>query len=234
MKKVGRFASEVYRIISGNSHITAGEAFEIYRARNPQTIRSRNEVAKRISDLQKLGLVVKVNTTTCAYTGSQATTWDITGVTEGIVFSEKSPEKDAVARTVFQAVNTQLRFSPLAAPDSNPFGESYEEETLEKGTCCCDDCVRELEAVEEAEENEEEDEEAFPSISSMSRPDKAERLSDIAGEPVVAMDVSDELFLRQCRRALDALESRPIVRMLAKSMGLNGKIEQLKRALRYF
>jgi len=223
MKTVGRFASEVYRIIKANSHITAGEAFGIYRINHPNTIRSRNEVAKRISDLQKLGLLTKVSMTTCAYTGALATTWEITGHDEDVRFSTAGAEPEAElnpGESLFISV-----YPHSAPPAVNSFGCAFDGDDFddEVETCTPDTCQchRETPCAPEP-------------IYNMPRDQKAEELTRIGGETVKAMDDNDLCFLRTCRYALDTIEERPMFRMAFKAFGLNGKVQQLRKALRYF
>jgi hypothetical protein len=226
MKTVGRFASEVYRIIKANSHITAGEAFGIYRINHPNTIRSRNEVAKRISDLQKLGLLTKVSMTTCAYTGALATTWEITGNDEDVRFSTAGAEPEAEFNPgePAGAEETISVYTHSAPPAVNSFGCSFDEddfddEEVEPCTHC--ECHSEAPCAPEP-------------IYNMPRDQKAEELTRLAGETVAAVDDDDLRFLRTCRYALDTIEERPMFRMAFKAFGLNGKVQQLRKALRYF
>jgi hypothetical protein len=232
MKKVGRFASEVYRIINANSHITAGEAFEIYKINHPDTIRSRNEVAKRISELQKAGLVQKVNTTTCAYTGSLATTWAVTGANEGVRFSTEAAETNKGLEPA----------SAYQAPQVNSFGCSAVEDEDDDDDCPSinePDYARLSEGGGERCDYNEHDCDGCGhdhpvQLNEMSREEKASEIARMAGEPCVAMDVDDVSFLRACARALDTIETRPVYRTVFKAFGLNGKVKQLRKALRYF
>lgn len=229
MKTVGRFASEVYRIIKANSHITAGEAFGIYRINHPNTIRSRNEVAKRISDLQKLGLLTKVSMTTCAYTGALATTWEITGNDEDVRFSTAGAEPESVLPTVeTEGAEETLSVYTQSAPSSiNSFGCTFDEDDFndEEDESCTHnvrcECHCEIPCAPEP-------------IYNMTRDQKAEELTRIGGETVKAVDDDDLNFLRTCRYALDTIEDRPMFRMAFKAFGLNGKVQQLRKALRYF
>jgi len=210
MQKVGKFASEVYGILSQNSHVTAGEAFEIYKLDNPTTIRSRNEVAKRISDLQRLGLVSKVSMTECSYTGALATTWTTTGRTDGIRFTEIEKESKFIA----------------PPPAVNAFGSSFDDDDCESDcedkrcNCGCWDC--------------DEDADETPPLYDLDRSEKAKEITRLAEERCEAVDSDDQLFLRNCKNALESLDSHPIYRKLFKMFGLMGKVDQMKKALRYF
>jgi hypothetical protein len=49
--------------------MTIGELHRTFKSRNPKTLRSRNEIAKRVLDLQEAGAVYKKGTTICPVTG---------------------------------------------------------------------------------------------------------------------------------------------------------------------
>jgi hypothetical protein len=73
--KLGRFDSAVFSILLENPRLTAGEIFDLYKDIYPNTLRSRNEVAKRLSKLQNQGLVEKGLVGQCYRTMHSATTW---------------------------------------------------------------------------------------------------------------------------------------------------------------
>lgn len=222
MQKVGKFASEVYSILSQNSHVTAGEAFEIYKLDNPATIRSRNEVAKRISDLQRLGLVSKVSMTECSYTGALATTWTTTGRTDGIKFTE---------------IEKESKFT-TPPPAVNAFGSSFdkdddcEDECYNCEGCDCDEDADETPPLYDLDRSEKA--KAPTSLNDLDRSEKAKEITRLAEERCEAVDSDDQLFLRDCKKALDLLDKHPIYRTLFKMFGLMGKVKQMKKALRYF
>ncbi len=193
MRKLGRFISEVYRILDdSNSPATAGEVFAVYQSKFPATKRSRGEVAKRLTDLMNAGLVSKVGTTTCQYSGCAASTWGTLGLNDLDLSDEPAEET-------------------VAPPESG---------------CDCSVCsCRE----------EEEEEEVYNDVATMSRDEKARRITELAGEECAAVDPEDLAFLRECRQALGSIDSNPIARLVLASIpGMKDKADRLKKALRYF
>lgn len=76
MKKIGRFASEIFRMIKANPDRTIGELFQQYKINFPNTLRSRNEVAKRVNELENMGLVFPSwLRRKCQWSGREAYTW---------------------------------------------------------------------------------------------------------------------------------------------------------------
>jgi hypothetical protein len=75
---LGPFQQDVYTILKKRA-MTAGEAAEHYAQSYPGTNRGRNEVAKRISELTRMGLVQNTGKTVdCPVTGYNATIWKTT------------------------------------------------------------------------------------------------------------------------------------------------------------
>ena len=62
-------------MIAANPDSTSGELFAIYKGNYPNTIRSRNEIAKRVSDLLDAGIISSSGKRKCDFTGSNAQTW---------------------------------------------------------------------------------------------------------------------------------------------------------------
>lgn len=105
MKTFGKFASEVYRMICNNPSKTAGELFQTYKINHPDTIRSRNEVAKRISELKEDGVVRADGKRSCDFTGFYANTWTVAAfVSSDVRFSTEEAEQQRVQP---QAVKTE-------------------------------------------------------------------------------------------------------------------------------
>ena len=76
---VGPFQLDVYNIFYNHGPITAGQAWSHYKVQHPNTQRGRNEVAKRVSELQTLGVMKETGMkTTCPVTGFEAMLWDVT------------------------------------------------------------------------------------------------------------------------------------------------------------
>lgn len=211
MKTMGAFISQVYRILDNNPGSTAGEIFAIYQDLYPETKRSRGEVAKRLSQLLDRGLVEKGHSRTCEFSGCEATTWNAECLYDEILSNEPAEE----------------------TPTASCFGCKCENH----GDCFPVDSDDEIE--EEADivaEDEEYDEETiYDDIENMSREEKAQRITDLCGETCQAVDPADAAFLRECRSALDQIDSNPMARLLLSSVpGISGKVTQLKKALRYF
>jgi hypothetical protein len=72
-------------------------------------------------------------------------------------------------------------------------------------------------------------------IKTMSREEKAQRLSEIAGETCRAMDHEDMAFLNMCYHEMERMESNALARLLMFCVpGMKRKAESFKKALRYF
>lgn len=119
MKKIGQFASEVMALIYGEPiGLTAGEAFMLYKRRYPETNRSRNEVAKRISELKDKRLVAKKDTVTCCFSGRTVTEWGVTQ--KGVNYIKQCPNVFAVvAKTLTEPPQEarQYLLPPLETPE---------------------------------------------------------------------------------------------------------------------
>lgn len=210
--QLGRFVSEVYRILVANAGTTAGEIFIIYRTNHPNTIRSRNEVAKRISELKNLGLVDSDGSTVCNLTGFRANTWFARALPSSISLSTEKAEK------------------------SEQFVSKDEDECRGCGCGCAkDDWTEAAESFDDEEEIDDdlEEFEAPVSFKGHSREEKAKKISEQAGEQCVAMDPEDEQTLHDCKIALKTLVSNPLFRSLAPA-DFKKKAKKLEQALRYF
>lgn len=202
--KLGRFISEVYRILIANQGATAGEVFMVYRVNNPNTIRSRNEVAKRISELRNLGLVDSDGTTVCGLTSCRATRWIGYSLPFSITLSTEKPEK------------SEYFVDNFATPSDESFWAKATSE------------------FEDEEIND--DTEPYPSpedFQTLSRDEKAKRISAQAGEQCLAMDPADVQMLHDCRIALGTFADHPLLKALAPA-DLKEKVKKLEQALRYF
>lgn len=69
--------SEILDIFRADGPMTAGEAARLYADSNPGTGRSRNEIAKRISELKNRGELVEVGTRKCTETGRNVIIWSV-------------------------------------------------------------------------------------------------------------------------------------------------------------
>lgn len=87
-------ALDVYRIISESPNITVGEIYKQYRARRPKFGRSRNEIAKRVRDLEVWGAVSKAGKSVCDLTGKTVYTFCITGDVPVKKKQKKAESKD--------------------------------------------------------------------------------------------------------------------------------------------
>lgn len=76
---ISGIALDVFGIICNNPDLTVGEVYKIYKEKNPNTTRSRNELAKRVSDLKSYGAVRTNGQTICGVTGRKAYTLVATG-----------------------------------------------------------------------------------------------------------------------------------------------------------
>lgn len=108
MRKIGKFASEVLGVISNHPiGLTAGEAFLLYQKSYPGTNRSRNEVAKRISELKSDRFVTKRDAVKCVFSGRTATEWGVTS--KGVKYISLFPQAFAIVpKTETQAAITAL------------------------------------------------------------------------------------------------------------------------------
>ena len=96
MKKIGKFASEVLALIySKPIGLTAGEAFLLYKKTHPDTDRSRNEVAKRVSELKHKRFLVKKDVVKCCFSGRSVAEWGVTS--KGVNYIKKCPEAFTLA-----------------------------------------------------------------------------------------------------------------------------------------
>lgn len=84
---------ELFELICRNPKRTAGEIWEMYANLHPTTDRSRNELAKRISDLANLGLVKTSGRVLCPVSGRLATRWVATGRTPQFEVAENGRKK---------------------------------------------------------------------------------------------------------------------------------------------
>jgi hypothetical protein len=76
--KFGPFLSEVFVIIrDADRPITAGEVFQVYDSNHSGTTRSRNEVAKRVSELAGCGAIAYCGKEPCAFSGETVSTWQV-------------------------------------------------------------------------------------------------------------------------------------------------------------
>jgi hypothetical protein len=75
---LGPFQEDVFSILTQRP-MTAGEVAELYASRYHNTPRGRNECAKRITELTKMGLVKNTGKIIfCPVTGYKATVWKAT------------------------------------------------------------------------------------------------------------------------------------------------------------
>ncbi|MEM4379216.1 MAG: hypothetical protein QXL01_00825 [Thermoplasmatales archaeon] len=72
-------ALDVFEIIVNTPDLTVGEIYNRYVAKYPRTSRSRNELAKRVSDLKNWGAIRTNGETICSQTGRKAFTLVATG-----------------------------------------------------------------------------------------------------------------------------------------------------------
>jgi len=77
--KVKGICLDVFEIFCESNGMTGGEVFMKYKKKNPRTKRSRNEIAKRISDLSGMGAIKAKGTAHCPLTGKNVTRWFLTG-----------------------------------------------------------------------------------------------------------------------------------------------------------
>jgi hypothetical protein len=70
---------ELFTILCEQPGLTAGEVFSVFLKQNPNTRRSRNEVAKRISDFKAWGAVRNGEMALCKYSGVNARALFVTG-----------------------------------------------------------------------------------------------------------------------------------------------------------
>jgi len=72
-------ALDVYGIITRNPNLTVGEIFRKYKGKYPQTTRSRNELAKRVTDLESWGAIATTAAGRCPTSGRMAMKYAATG-----------------------------------------------------------------------------------------------------------------------------------------------------------
>lgn len=70
---------DVYKIINSNKNITTGEIWRKYASMNDNG-RSRNEIAKRVSDLENWGAIKNVGIRECEVTGRLVKSYEVTGL----------------------------------------------------------------------------------------------------------------------------------------------------------
>lgn len=73
-------ARDLFEIIESHPEgLTVGEIYRLYKGKFPTTQRSRNELAKRVTDLKNWGAVMVSGYGPCPVTGRSAYLWVITG-----------------------------------------------------------------------------------------------------------------------------------------------------------
>jgi len=102
---------DVFEIICESPGVTGGEVFLRYRAINPKTDRSRNEIAKRISDLRKMGAIKSYGSTPCPYTGKNVLRWAPTGALpdQTRISHNKRPKTAPVAPAVTPVTTRKVK-----------------------------------------------------------------------------------------------------------------------------
>lgn len=104
---------DIFEIVCHNPGATVGEIWEIYLRLNPSTSRSRNELAKRMSDLANLGVVKPKSRVVCPVTGRSASRWFPSGNTPGVEKMDNGKtrlvsKKRSFSRKTSQEVNNSL------------------------------------------------------------------------------------------------------------------------------
>lgn len=99
-------ALDVYEIISESPTSTVGEIFRKYKAKRPRFARSRNEIAKRVRDLEVWGAIRKDGAAKCEFSGRNVSTFIVTG---------KLPD-----RTVFKPLNPYSFDEPTQEASLSP------------------------------------------------------------------------------------------------------------------
>lgn len=89
-------ALDVLRIVEAKPDMTAGEIYKRYVKMNPGTTRSRNEIAKRVSDLKNWGAIKISGTKNCSLTGRKTSTWKMTGKMPERMSNEVNEKTDTV------------------------------------------------------------------------------------------------------------------------------------------
>lgn len=72
-------ALDVYEIVTNDQGSTVGEIAKKYQAMRPRFKRGRNEIAKRVRDLEVWGAIKKNGTAPCSVTGKTVATYKTTG-----------------------------------------------------------------------------------------------------------------------------------------------------------
>ena len=72
-------ALDVFEIITGEANQTIGEIAKKYQALRPKFKRGRNEIAKRVRDLETWGAVQKNGADVCSVTGKKVAMYKVTG-----------------------------------------------------------------------------------------------------------------------------------------------------------
>ena len=225
--KLGRFASEVYRMIAANDGLTAGELFMIYKSNHPNTIRSRNEVAKRVSDLKNADLVYEDGVAVCRLTNRMAAVLQANSIPDGITLSTEPAEGKTPVAVVenFDDEGSDSCQCDCGCPCSrvNSFGE---------GDIQCDEEV--VDEFEPETLSPERVRDTSPrQLHELSREEKAKEISRLMQEDFLTMDKDDEAFLRECKSEIGRLMSHPLFKTLAPAE-LKDKAKKLEKALRYF
>jgi hypothetical protein len=216
-KQLGRFISEVYRIISANPMSTAGEIFAIYKINNPGTIRSRNEVAKRVSELVKWGLAEYVGTDVCKFSGKSANTIRAKKNVTDYSLSDKEPEKKPVV--------------DCSHLDCNKCGRCFDEDDFDAAEECSWDNPSES-FCRGCEDN--------GSCSNYTCDTDDCDCGCCGDAPATehkpdVLDAEDRDILRQIRLELEGLEHNPLFNAVAHLVpGVSEKAKRLKKALRNF
>ena len=76
---LGGIALDVFEIFCDNDGATAGEVFLAYKKLFPNTSRSRNEIAKRVSDLVNWGVIRRQGSAICPMTHKNVSCYVVTG-----------------------------------------------------------------------------------------------------------------------------------------------------------
>lgn len=78
-KALSGIALDVFEIVCNAPGVTAGEIFMAYKKKYPNTSRARNELAKRVSDLNNWGVIKPTGVTICPYSKRDASQYEPTG-----------------------------------------------------------------------------------------------------------------------------------------------------------
>jgi len=86
---------DIYEIISENHGLTVGELAAYYKKRYPRTDRGRNELAKRVTELQQMGAIRTEGKIICSRSGRQAAVFVVT---------QELPDRSLLPTNVAKAV----------------------------------------------------------------------------------------------------------------------------------